>query len=102
MKLKIQGEVSLPVIGEAVVATLRQIEFDPELHCIRGASLYFNVYDRKTGELLDPEINGAVVDEVVWKTLEEREKERQRSLAKKRKKKSVIVGNDIPPGGTWG
>lgn len=101
MKVKIQGEVTLPIIGEALTTTFRQIGLDPELHCIRGASIYFNVYDRKNGELLDPEIRGEVVDEVVWKTAEEREKERQKALGKKRKVKSIAI-QEIQPSSTWG
>lgn len=97
MKVKIQGEVTLPIIGEALTATFQQISLDPKLHCIRGASIYFNVYDRENGELLDPEINGMFVDEVVWKTMEEREKERQKTQAKKTKKVSV----QIPPSSVW-
>lgn len=91
MKLTIKGDVTLPVLGEAMTRTLEAISFDPERFTIRGATLYFNFYDRQTGELVAFEKDGRPMEDLLYQTPEEKERKRQSEVARKRKAKRISV-----------
>lgn len=88
MKLKISGEITLPVLGEGFYRAIKYANVDNEKHVVRGATIYFNIYDRETGQLIVPKHeNGIEIDEVHWLTAEEKEKKRQKSIKKTLKKR---------------
>jgi hypothetical protein len=91
MKLVIQGDVDLPVIGEAVTKALDAVSYDPERFLIRGATLYFNFYDRKTGDLVAFEKDGEAIENLVFQTPVEKERKRQLAIARKSKTKRIGV-----------
>lgn len=68
MKLKIKGEVTLPVLGEAFSDMLQHIEFDKDRFFINGATVYFNLYDNETGKMLEVIRDGKILDLVEWAT----------------------------------
>ncbi len=92
MKLTIKGEVDLPVLGEAMTKTLNAVSFDPERFAIRGATLYFNFYDRETGNVVAFEKDGIPIEETLFETPVEKERRRQVAITRKRKTKRIKVG----------
>ena len=66
MKIEFRGELTLPELGLAMTKTKRPIGFDPETQVIQGCTVYFNVYDRSTGDPL-PEVAGKMEAEA-WES----------------------------------
>lgn len=91
MKLTIKGEVDLPVLGEAMTRALNVVSYDPERFAIKGATLYFNFYDRETGEVVVFEKNGSPIEDLLYQTPVEIERQRQTAIARKRKTKRMKV-----------
>ena len=92
MKLIIKGEVDLPVLGEAMLKTLKAVSYDPDRFVINGATLYFNFYDRETGDRVTLKSNGHPVEEVFFQTPIEKERKRQADRARAKKSKRLKVG----------
>jgi len=63
MKLKIKGDITLPVLGKAMDKALAKLDFDPETQVVKGATIYFNVYDIESGQMIEYE-----VDEIIFET----------------------------------
>lgn len=92
MKITIKGEVGLAELGEAFTRALQYCEFDKSKHYIKGATIYFNLYDVETHAMTAVEKNGELVDALVWMTPVEQAKARvqaQQKAAKRAKPKKV-------------
>ncbi|WP_149000824.1 hypothetical protein [Escherichia coli] len=77
MKVKIRGTVTQAVIDEAVTATLVKLGFDPEGHVIKGATIYFSVYDKESGEVMDyVDDDGKPVESVEWSAPDARKRQK--------------------------
>lgn len=90
MKVTIKGEVGIAELGEAFIRALQYCEFDKEKHYIKGATLYFNMYDTETHAMTAVLKNGDLVDAVTWLTPVEQARARlqaQQKATKKRGKK---------------
>ena len=66
MKLTLKGTISDQDLAKAFRDTLFVLGFDPSQHQVRGATLFFNIYDRTTGHMHELEYNGRVADDVLW------------------------------------
>jgi hypothetical protein len=91
MKITIKGEVGIAELGEAFMAALRYCEFDKDKHYIKGATLYFNLYDAETHAMTEVRKEGELVNAVTWLTPVERAKEKLRAEQKASKKRSKRV-----------
>lgn len=90
MKLTIKGDVNLPVLGEAVTKAWRLAGYDPERFVIRGATVYMNFYDRETGDQVAfTTEDGDAIENVLYQTPQEIERQRQMALARKSKTKRL-------------
>jgi len=92
MKVTIKGEVGIAELGEAFTRALRYCEFDKEKHYIKGATIYFNLYDAKTHAMAEVIKDGQLVDAVTWLTPVEEARARvqaQQKAAKRAKPKKV-------------
>jgi hypothetical protein len=76
MKVTIKGEVDIAALGEAFMDALRYCQFDKKKHYIKGATLYFNLYDAETHAMAEVWKEGRLVDEVLWMTSVERARTR--------------------------
>lgn len=85
MKIKFRGELTLPELGLAMTKAQRLIGFDPETQVIRGCTVYFNVYDRSTGDPLAFTLDGSDLEEIHYATPLEVERDRQKALRQKTK-----------------
>lgn len=73
MKLKILGNITLPAIEKSMTAVFNKLGYDPEKQYIRGATIYFNVYDRETGNKIVFTNGVKVVDSLEWASPEEKQ-----------------------------
>lgn len=89
MKLTIKGEVNLPVLGEAMTKALNLVAFDQDRFAIRGATVFFNFYDRETGEMVEFQKDGEPIDNVLFQTPVETERQRQMARTRKSKTKRL-------------
>jgi hypothetical protein len=81
MKVKIKGLVSIPEIGKAMTFALDALRFNNETQEIRGATMYFNVYDKETGDVLQfVNSSDKVIEGVTWLTDEEKEKSKTKKI----------------------
>lgn len=53
MRIKIYGELTASVLAQAFVKALDEAGYDEETHVIKGANIYFNLYDIETGEKVE-------------------------------------------------
>jgi hypothetical protein len=68
MKVTIKGEMGMAELGEAFVQALRKCQFDKKKHYIKGATLYFNLYDAETHAMAEVWKEGELVDAMTWLT----------------------------------
>lgn len=104
MKVTIKGEMGIAELGEAFMDALRYCQFDKKKHYIKGATLYFNLYDVETHAMAEVWKDGELVDAVTWSTPVERARARlqaeqkarqaQEKAAKKRAAKTRKGGSD--------
>lgn len=82
MKLKIKGDITLPVLGKAMDKALAQLDFDPKTQVVKGATIYFNVYDAESDEVIEYE-----VDAMVYETPVEQAKRELKAKLKQQKRR---------------
>jgi hypothetical protein len=73
------------------MTALRYCEFDKSKHYIKGATLYFNLYDAETHAMAQVLKDGELVDAVTWLTPVERAREKLQAEQKAAKKRSKRV-----------
>lgn len=92
MKVTITGEVGIAELGEAFMRALRYCEFDKDKHYIKGATLYFNLYDAETHAMAEVRKDGELVDAVVWMTPVEEARARLQAQQKAAKRVKAKKG----------
>lgn len=70
---------------------LMWIGMDNEQLEIRGATIFFNAYDRATGEQVEFIKDGEVIDQALFETPMEKEKKRQQALKRQQKRKTTTI-----------
>ena len=88
MKVTIKGEVGIAELGEAFMQALRHCQFDKQKHYIKGATLYFNLYDVETHAMTEVWREGELVDTMTWLTPVEEARTRLQAQQKATKKRA--------------
>ncbi len=90
MKLKIQGDITLPVLGSVFDKACKEVSFDPSKHVVHGCTLYFNFHDIETGkEIILRDSDGQLCDALGYVTPDEQERLRQAAIARKQAKTAM-------------
>jgi len=90
VKLTIKGRPSAQDLAKALSETLNTLGIDLNDHELRGATVYFNLYDRETGYQAQPMFNGDEVDDVLWLPGDMPDKQRQ-SLANRAPANALVI-----------